>query len=757
MRCSSCHNEVPEDSVFCPICESRQTDVPETENYEYAAFISYRHLPRDKEIARKVQRTVEGFKLPKRVQSASASTSDASHPGATSKRTLGKCFRDEDELAASHSLPEHIREALNRSRTLIVICTPDTGDSLWVQREIKEFLRLHERNRVIAVLASGASSESIPAILKTKHIARSNGTICTEPTEPLAADLRPEAARKQTAELLRIIAAVAGCGYDDLRQRQRARKLRRIILGVAGALAVTSVIAALVVWGLSPSADQLIAESRDLAAQSQKQLAQGDRMQAIETALAALPASSTDASRPLVPEAQAALEDAVQLYPASDESTWRPSFLLRTPGDVASFATSTAGKWIAILDDSRTVSTFDLLTGTPRFSIDLAQYEDDAEPTTRSIANEWAITAAGPDRLLAINRSGNGDLICFAADSGQVLWQEENTPVSSFAVSEDGSHIALFTVFEGESLLAGLVDTATGNAIDWTEMESEILIEYPAFLPSFLNDGTNTACLGLGGLILNTDFRTGTIDGLNATDQMILSLGGESDTIVAAATDRTNVASFGQSQPYSIVCAQNKELLWSIAGTYDYYFANTQSQATALVPFPKVKQIITYNGKRAVVVTVGNSLQVLRLSDGVEMYSKDLSAACVGANASWLGDDRSLLFSASADGILSVSSPDDAPSNSGILNTVLPCPVDEVSFEWHGDAFLALAKCAAPTDYLMVYHFDSRSTEDMVAVSLDVLIAEAEELLSIYAGNGSQTSIMHNPHMYSYTGLPNES
>ncbi|MCQ5072286.1 hypothetical protein NE591_15060, partial [Adlercreutzia sp. DFI.6.23] len=62
------------------------------------------------------------------------------------------------------------------------------------------------------------------------------------PAEPLAADLRPEAKANRKAELLRIIAAVAGCSYDDLRQRERARKRKRIALAsVAAALTIAAV------------------------------------------------------------------------------------------------------------------------------------------------------------------------------------------------------------------------------------------------------------------------------------------------------------------------------------------------------------------------------------------------------------------------------------------------------------------------------------------------------------------------------------
>jgi len=105
----------------------------------YAAFISYRHLPRDAEVACEVQRAIEEYRLPRHVvQTRQAFRSPK----------LGKCFRDEDELAASHSLPDSIQEALAASRTLIVICSPETRESSWVRREIEMFEQLHGRECV---------------------------------------------------------------------------------------------------------------------------------------------------------------------------------------------------------------------------------------------------------------------------------------------------------------------------------------------------------------------------------------------------------------------------------------------------------------------------------------------------------------------------------------------------------------------------------------------------------------------------------
>ncbi|MFR1322565.1 MAG: toll/interleukin-1 receptor domain-containing protein [Adlercreutzia equolifaciens] len=306
---------------------------------DYAAFISYRHLPRDAEVACEVQRAIEEYRLPQHVARAKAPAETTSHTNGMSTETaasnndahsrqkrrpgrptkLGKCFRDEDELAASHSLPDSIREALAASRTLIVICSPETQESPWVRREIEMFEQLHGRERIICVLAAGSPEESIPPILKTRMTPDANGILREMPAEPLAADLRPEAKAKRKAELLRIIAAVAGCSYDDLRQRERARKRKHIALTSAAAALAIVVIGIFAFQFHQTSEAALIAESKSLAAQALDQYANGEHLQAIETALQALPSSESDTSRPLVPEAQAALEKVLALNPDPDQ------------------------------------------------------------------------------------------------------------------------------------------------------------------------------------------------------------------------------------------------------------------------------------------------------------------------------------------------------------------------------------------------------------------------------------------------------
>ncbi|MBQ2681862.1 MAG: toll/interleukin-1 receptor domain-containing protein, partial [Eggerthellaceae bacterium] len=212
--------------------EKRHSDTRQTAN-EYAAFISYRHLPQDQEVAKQVQHAIETFRLPRGINA----------PGRTDGH-LGKCFRDEDELSASHSLPDRILDALAKSSSLVVICSPEARDSVWVNREIAAFIEMHGRERIFTVLAYGSSAESIPPLLRTETAVP--GSAEATAANPLAADLRPTTTKKKRDEMLRIIAAVADCSFDDLRQRGRTRTIKRgITIAVAAALVVAAIAAAL--------------------------------------------------------------------------------------------------------------------------------------------------------------------------------------------------------------------------------------------------------------------------------------------------------------------------------------------------------------------------------------------------------------------------------------------------------------------------------------------------------------------------------
>ena len=113
----------------------------------YACFISYRHVPHDRHWAMRLMQRLEAFRTPKSLQKQG-------YPD-----RLGIMFRDEDEIPASTDLTDQIQQALRHSELLVVICSPDTPQSLWVRREIELFQKLGKGDKVIPVLIAGEPGE----------------------------------------------------------------------------------------------------------------------------------------------------------------------------------------------------------------------------------------------------------------------------------------------------------------------------------------------------------------------------------------------------------------------------------------------------------------------------------------------------------------------------------------------------------------------------------------------------------------------
>ena len=168
---------------------------------------------------------------------------------------LGRVFRDEEELSASSSLSAEIEQALQASRYLIVVCSRDTPGSRWVNEEIVRFRQLGRHQRIRALLVDGEPHESFPPALYqllTDDVPESPaaGDRAGLPAgEPLAADVRPQdgdsARVTKRLALLRLAAPLLGCRFDDLRQRDSERAVRRLRVIVAAAGVAVAVVGAL--------------------------------------------------------------------------------------------------------------------------------------------------------------------------------------------------------------------------------------------------------------------------------------------------------------------------------------------------------------------------------------------------------------------------------------------------------------------------------------------------------------------------------
>ena len=178
----------------------------------FRAFVSYSHA--DAAIAKKLHRKIETYRLPQYLRDRQSADPDNDR--------LGRIFRDREDLPAAEDLSESVKRALAGSQVLVVICSPDARQSLWVAKEIELFRALHPDRPVLAALVRGEPEEAFPAALLGG-------------AEPLAADLRKEGDGWRLG-FLKIVAGIAGVPLDALVQRDAARRIRRVTAVTGGAL-----------------------------------------------------------------------------------------------------------------------------------------------------------------------------------------------------------------------------------------------------------------------------------------------------------------------------------------------------------------------------------------------------------------------------------------------------------------------------------------------------------------------------------------
>ncbi len=312
----------------------------QSDDMKYDAFISYRHLELDMEVAKKVHTGLETYRIPGSVAEK------------TGKKKIQRVFRDQEELPIGSDLNDNISQALEESEYLIVICSPGTPESYWVCKEIETFIELHGREHILAVLIDGEPEESFPPMLLTDEEGN--------PVEPLAADVRGSDRKERKAkfktEILRLAAPIIGCTYDDLRQRHRERMIKRTVTIVSAAAAVVALIGvafgiynANVANRMQKLADEkaALADEKSALADEKTKLAEeitvqykgkqenqsrfyaeealelfrsGNRKDAVLVAMEGLPSEGNE--RPYVADAEYALSKALYAYDTESEMSF---------------------------------------------------------------------------------------------------------------------------------------------------------------------------------------------------------------------------------------------------------------------------------------------------------------------------------------------------------------------------------------------------------------------------------------------------
>ncbi len=445
----------------------------------YCAFISYRHVSPDQEIAAKLHGLIERYTVPKALRDAEGNR----HPG--------KVFRDQEELPLSPDLGRDIETALDNSDYLICVCTPRYLESRWCMREVEYFIAKHGREKVLALLAEGEPDVSFPDRLRFEE--QADGTRVE--TEPLAADVRGGTLRahlkKLKKEKLRILAPMLSSTYDGLYQRARRRRLRN---GLAAAVAALLLAGGFLAYALVQNAR--LAVERETAAKNEMDLlvekslsrtAENRKQEARDLALAA-----RDLSLTLDGYGEERVRDALAVTCYAGDFAVETE--LKIPGVYAEYYRySPDGKKIAAVVASSAVFCFDAVSGeelwncTPS-SMMLTSLEwkpDSSALVVTSTTGHMAAILDGADghvvRTLGFDWAGSacfdGDHILVCGSPGIVFWdpasEEEQIPliyqdennsqqIVSF-VSENGRSIIRVDYLRGRIQLAYIPDSCTGT------------------------------------------------------------------------------------------------------------------------------------------------------------------------------------------------------------------------------------------------------------------------------------------------------
>lgn len=200
--------------------------------FRYKGFVSYSWS--DAEWGKWLLHGIETYRTPK------AMIGKQGAHGPVPERLI-PLFKDREEEAAGASIGQAVESALATSEFLIVICSPRSAQSQWVNHEIAWFKTHRDPGNILALIVDGepggGDRECFPKALT--HRVNPDLTITDIAVDaPLAADARISGDGKRKARL-KLAAAMLGVGLDELVNRdERRRTLRtRIVVGASLALA----------------------------------------------------------------------------------------------------------------------------------------------------------------------------------------------------------------------------------------------------------------------------------------------------------------------------------------------------------------------------------------------------------------------------------------------------------------------------------------------------------------------------------------
>lgn len=541
--------------------------------YKYDVFISYRHFPLDRRVAEKLHKKLEKYKIPKRLREKAG------------KKKLRRVFRDAEELSVGNDLAEEIEEQLKNSEFLIVICSPASKESRWVNREVQTFLKYHSISNVLPVLIKGEPDEAFPDIL-------------LESGELLAADIRAkkdnDVLKKLNQEFLKILSPILHCSFDELKQRQKRYQLQKWMIMISIAFTLTllfSVFMMIQNRKINNAYEEVLKnESRYLIVQAEQLKAEGDYISAIRSLMEALP--SKEQKRPLVPEAQYKLTDYMNLYhnKFSIQKGFQPKGVMTVSGSLEQeILLDPTGTYILAHDNSQ-----------------IYIWETEHLKLVNTINTENSIQDSIPNTNVTENNrlffSDDYTIYCYDYLKNKVIWRWNN-PSSVNTVVFEPKHNCLWAL-TNNSILALNPDDGSIIKREVLDLEIDERVDY---ITDFILSPDGTICAFVTTNQNDTSF-------LNIYDyslkkrkripckgQILKTFIYDNDTIFYTCSDEKTV----------FVCydLNKNRILWNHTESKDC--------STRIITSNQLDEI----HKDSIIYCYGNTMKILGVKDGKEQYS----------------------------------------------------------------------------------------------------------------------------------------
>lgn len=319
---------------------------------KYFAFISYKR--EDEKWAKWLQRKLEYYKLPIELRKRKPEIPQFLRP----------IFVDTTELNGS-ILIDSIYEALDASLYLIVICSPNTPKSEWVNKEVRYFIENKNISNIIPFIVDGIPYSEDPAHeclpYDIKIMQQEHEILCININE-----------NGRNAATTRIVSRMLGVSFDSLWQRhKRDARLKNNIkfIFLSLLLLISFIISLLFITKNKQIKEQywqiLKTQSVAVADLADRLTERGDAFLATKLSLEVLPKDLSDPDRPYTTEAERALRNAT--------STRSGLFKGHTDG-VYSIVMNRKGTFIATGSEDKTIKIWDPRNGVCLETLEGHQY-----------------------------------------------------------------------------------------------------------------------------------------------------------------------------------------------------------------------------------------------------------------------------------------------------------------------------------------------------------------------------------------------